>query len=249
MKEKIKIMIADDDAKLVSELVSYINSEEDMEVIATAKDGLEVTYKFLENNADIIILNLGLPQLEGLEVLEEISKKLDVLPIFIMLSFTKNDIMTQIAISRGATTCLMKPLKLDVLVEKIRKLIKNRTEMSYKIGTIFSDIGLPEHYKGYKYLQEAIIMGVENMEIINNITKQLYPNLATKYKTTPSRVERDICRAIKVVWSRGKIKSMQNIFGYHVNSNCGKPTNSEFIAMIADKLRIEYENNKEFQKV
>ena len=232
-------MIADADANLVSKLVAYINSQKDMEVIDTARDGLEANYKILENNADIVILDMGMPQLEGLEVLEEISKNVDVSPIFIVLSLNKDDRMTQMAIMRGARTCLMKPLKLDVLVEKIRKIIKSKLDMPYKINAIFDKIGIPKHCKGYKYLQEAVIAGIKNVEVINNMTGQVYPNLAKKYKTTPARVERAIRYAIEMAWEKGRIEAIENIFGYTINSNLGKPTNSEFIAMLTEKLRLE----------
>ena len=129
--------------------------------------------------------------------------------------------------------------KLKDLKTNYVKVDNTKSNLEAKVTNIIHDVGVPAHIKGYQYLRDGIIMAVNDVDVINQITKQLYPDLAKKYKTTPSRVERAIRHAIEVAWGRGQIESMQNIFGYTVNSNRGKPTNSEFIAMIADKLRLE----------
>lgn len=262
MGEKIKIFIADDNAEFISTLVTYLDSQEDMEVIATAKDGMEAAEKIIEFTPDVAILDVIMPQLDGLGVLETIQEKLTTLPICVMLSAVGQDRVTSRAMCLGAQYYIVKPFEMEVLVKRIRELIKNqpieavttklkdlktnyikvdntKSNLEAKVTNIIHDVGVPAHIKGYHYLRDGIIMAVKDVDVINQITKQLYPDLAKKYKTTPSRVERAIRHAIEVAWGRGQIESMQNIFGYTVNSNRGKPTNSEFIAMIADKLRLE----------
>ena len=262
MGEKIKIFIADDNAEFISTLVTYLDLQEDMEVIATAKDGVEAAEKIIELNPDIALLDVIMPQLDGLGVLETIHEKLDTLPICVMLSAVGQDKVTSRAMCLGAQYYIVKPFEMEVLVKRIRELIKNqpieavstklkdlqtnyikvdntKSSLEAKVTNIIHDVGVPAHIKGYQYLRDGIIMAVNDVDVINQITKQLYPDLAKQYKTTPSRVERAIRHAIEVAWNRGQIESMENIFGYTVNSNRGKPTNSEFIAMIADKLRLE----------
>lgn len=262
MSDKIKIFIADDNTEFVSTLVTYLDSQEEMEVVGTAKDGLEAVEKIANLDLDVAILDVIMPQLDGLGVLEALNQKLDFLPICIMLSAVGQDKVTARAMCLGAQYYVVKPFEMEVLVKRIRELVKNQStelispvlkdvkttyievdnsklNLEAKVTNIIHDVGVPAHIKGYQYLRDGIIMAVNDVEIINQITKQLYPDLAKKYKTTPSRVERAIRHAIEVAWNRGQIESMENIFGYTVNSNRGKPTNSEFIAMIADKLRLE----------
>ena len=262
MTEKIKIFIADDNADFASTLITYLNSQNDMEVIGNAKDGLEATEKIVNLKPDVAILDVIMPQLDGLGVLEAITEKIEKLPICVMLSAVGQDKVTARAMRLGAQYYVVKPFEMDVLAKRIRDLIKNQSEdvlsptlkevksnyiavsnrkqnLEARVTNIIHDVGVPAHIKGYQYLRDGIIMSVKDVEAINQVTKQLYPDLAKKYKTTPSRVERAIRHAIEVAWSRGQIETMENIFGYTVNSNRGKPTNSEFIAMIADKLRLE----------
>lgn len=262
MSKKIRIFIADDNAEFVSTLVTYVDSQEDMEVIATARDGVEAVEKLKKIDTDIAILDVIMPQLDGLGVLETINEQLDAIPICIMLSAVGQDKVTARAMSLGAQYYVIKPFEMEVLVKRIKELVKNqpieslspvlkdvkttyieveksKLNLEAKVTNIIHDVGVPAHIKGYQYLRDGILMAVKNSDIINQVTKQLYPDLASKYKTTPSRVERAIRHAIEVAWNRGQIESMESIFGYTVNSNRGKPTNSEFIAMIADKLRLE----------
>ena len=262
MSEKIKIFIADDNAEFISTLVTYLDSQEDMEVIDTARDGLEAIEKIVKHKPDIAILDVIMPQMDGLGILESLHEKLETFPICIMLSAVGQDKVTSRAISLGAQYYVVKPFEMEVLVKRIRELVKNqpietitpklkelknnyikiestKLNLEAKVTNIIHDVGVPAHIKGYQYLRDGIIMAVQDVEVINQVTKQLYPDLAKKYKTTPSRVERAIRHAIEVAWNRGQVESMDNIFGYTVNSNRGKPTNSEFIAMIADKLRLE----------
>ena len=266
MKEKIKILIADDNIDFVSTLITYFQSQEDVEIVATAKDGQEAYNKIITEKPTVALLDVIMPHLDGLGVLEKlVSSNID-LPICIMLSAVGQDDVTAQAINLGAKYYILKPFKMDVLMKRIRELVEKpvakvpnqittkETKNNYvdisnqaskeeilevKVTNISHEIGVPAHIKGYQYLRDGIMMVVNNIEVINQITKQLYPDLAKKYKTTPSRVERAIRHAIEVAWNRGQIETVENIFGYTVNSNKGKPTNSEFIAMIADKLRLD----------
>lgn len=267
MKEKIKILIADDNIDFVSTLITYFNTQEDVEIVATAKDGQDAYNKIITERPTVVLLDVIMPHLDGLGVLEKLVSSNIELPICIMLSAVGQDNVTAQAINLGAQYYILKPFKMDVLMKRIRELIDKPIEkksnipivtkeaktnyvdindqstkeeiLEIKVTNIIHEIGVPAHIKGYQYLRDGIIMVVNNIEIINQITKQLYPDLAKKYKTTPSRVERAIRHAIEVAWNRGQIETVDSIFGYTVNSNKGKPTNSEFIAMVADKLRLD----------
>lgn len=266
MKEKVRILVADDNLDFVSTLVTYLNTQEDMEVIATAKDGLDAYDKILDVKPDIAILDVIMPHLDGIGVLEKLNNSnLSPLPVCIMLSAVGQDRVTAQAINLGAQYYILKPFEMDVLIKRIREITKSpqtnqsnfilkdsknsyidvnsvvnkETNLEAMVTNIIHEVGVPAHIKGYQYLRDGIMMVVDNIEIINQITKQLYPDLAKKYKTTPSRVERAIRHAIEVAWSRGQLETVDSIFGYTISSNKGKPTNSEFIAMIADKLRLE----------
>lgn len=267
--EKIKIIIADDNLEFVSTFVKFLEEQEDMEVIATAKDGLEAFDKIRTMNPDIVLLDVIMPHLDGIGVLEKLNSE-GKMPICIMLSAVGQDNITKRALTMGASYYMVKPFELDVLVKRIRDL-NNITKFPGKnfivndnslksnyinitnskskednlealVTNIIHEVGVPAHIKGYQYLRDGIIMVVEDMDVLNQITKQLYPDLAKKHKTTPSRVERAIRHAIEVAWNRGEINTIENIFGYTVNANKGKPTNSEFIAMIGDKIRLELKN-------
>lgn len=269
MKEKITVLIADDNQEFSRTLATYLGNQEDMEVIGIAKDGLEAVDLIKDKLPDIAILDVIMPHLDGLGVLEKVnnsSNELDKKPICIMLSAVGQDKITQKAISLGAEYYMVKPFDIELLMQRIRE-IKNFKPRSTRnnfiirepkrtpyvnvnsnkaednlealVTNIIHGVGVPAHIKGYQYLREAIIMVVNDIEVINQITKSLYPQIAQKFGTTPSRVERAIRHAIEVAWGRGEVDLMENIFGYTVSAAKGKPTNSEFIAMIADKLRLE----------
>lgn len=264
MKEKIRILIADDNIDFVSTIVNYLNKEEDLEVIAVAKDGEEAFEKIMKVNPDVVLLDVIMPHMDGIGVLEKLNQEGKMVSC-IMLSAVGQDKITAKAINLGAEYYIIKPFEIDLLIRRIREVSKphkvektqyiareirqsyiNMENSSKKgnnlealVTNIIHEVGVPAHIKGYQYLRDGIIMAVNDMDVINQITKSLYPDLAKKYKTTSSRVERAIRHAIEVAWSRGQVETVENIFGYTVNANKGKPTNSEFIAMIADKLRLE----------
>lgn len=262
--EKTKILIVDDNKEFVKLLTSYINSQNDMEVVMSAHDGQNAVELIKKYSPDVLLLDIIMPEKDGLSVLEDIVKESDLKrPTTIVMSAIGQEKITQKAIALGATYYVVKPFDMETLVERLRDLLENTsgyegdgfnmcyskttvnanqkptTPMEVRVTNIIHDVGVPAHIKGYQYIREAIILAVKDEEIINAITKTLYPSLATMFNTTPSRVERAIRHAIEVAWNRGQIEMHDKIFGYTVNSNKGKPTNSEFIAMIADRLRLE----------
>ena len=234
MNEKITILVADDNNEFTMTLSNYLEQEEEMEIIGIAKDGNEA-YEMAEKlHPDILLLDIIMPHLDGLGVLEKISSsEMEKKPLCIILSAVGQDKITQKAISLGAQYYIVKPF--DIAPEKRR----DQGNLEALVTNVIHEVGVPAHIKGYQYLREAIMMAIKDNDVINQITKQLYPDIAGKYHTTPSRVERAIRHAIEVAWGRGQADTVENIFGYTVSANRGKPTNSEFIAMIADKLRLE----------
>jgi two-component system response regulator (stage 0 sporulation protein A) len=260
--KKIQIVIADDNKEFGDILCEYLNDQNDIEVIGMARDGNEACELITAKLPDIAILDIIMPHLDGLGVLERLnSMSLKKRPLFIILSAVGQDKITQRALALGAEYYIVKPFDMDVLVSRIRQLkdanhnaiIRSDYTMETKAGyrapvqrnlevevtNIMHEIGVPAHIKGYQYLRDAIMMVVKDLDIINSITKQLYPSIAREYNTTPSRVERAIRHAIEVAWSRGQVETIDSLFGYTVSIGKGKPTNSEFIAMVADKLRLE----------
>lgn len=260
--EKIRVLIADDNREFGDILSEYLESQNDIEVVGVARDGIEAYEMIVSKKPEIVILDIIMPHLDGLGVLERVnSTRLDKRPLFIMLSAVGQDKITQRALALGAEYYVVKPFDMDVLISRIRQLknfnlsaviradspspystVKNilpKKNLEMEVTSIMHDIGIPAHIKGYQYLRDSIMMVVKNIEVINSITKQLYPTIAREYNTTPSRVERAIRHAIEVAWSRGQMETIDQLFGYTIHNGKGKPTNSEFIAMIADKLRLE----------
>ena len=264
MEEKISVLIADDNQEFSHTLTNYINSQEDMEVVGAAKDGNEAIDMINNKNPDVVLLDVIMPHLDGIGVLEKV-RTMTNKPICIMLSAVGQDKITQKAIALGAEYYVVKPFDIEVLIKRIREIrfykpqdnnnfITKNTQQSYieiaeggdkeqnleaLVTNLIHEVGVPAHIKGYQYLREAIMMVVKDIDVINQITKSLYPQIAYKFNTTPSRVERAIRHAIEVAWGRGDQKMVEKIFGYTISASKGKPTNSEFIAMIADKLRLE----------
>ena len=267
MNEKIRVLIADDNYDFGNTLKKFLTNDNEIEVVGIAKDGEEAYSQIIRTEPDVALLDVIMPHLDGIGVLEQLSKtQMKKKPVCIMVSAVGQDQITQRAIALGADYYIIKPFDISVLVQRIKEIknydpeeLKKSIAVSKEIKSqyinvnnensmdniealvtnIIHEVGVPAHIKGYQYLREAIIMSVENINVINQITKQLYPDIAYKYGTTSSRVERAIRHAIEVAWGRGDQKVVENIFGYTVSADKGKPTNSEFIAMIADKLRLE----------
>ncbi len=258
---KIRVVIADDNREFGDILCEYLRNQGDIEVVGIARDGVEACDLITSKTPDIAILDIIMPHLDGLGVLEKInSMQLEKRPMFIILSAVGQDKITQRALALGAEYYVVKPFDMEVLVSRIRQLKDNNSMPAVKsegkieprrtaqvtmnnleaqVTSIMHEIGVPAHIKGYQYLRDGIIMVVKDLDMINSITKQLYPTIAREYNTTPSRVERAIRHAIEVAWSRGQTEAIDQLFGYTINVSKGKPTNSEFIAMIADKLRLQ----------
>ena len=268
MKDKITVLISDDNSEFATTLSNYLENDADIQVVGMAKDGEEALSIISTIKPDVVLLDVIMPHLDGLGVLERLNTmRLEDPPICIMLSAVGQDKITQKAIALGAQYYVVKPFDIGVLVKRIKELKyyqpsnnrvnfmvkesktqyidipqsekKNEDSLEALVTNVIHEVGVPAHIKGYQYLREAIMMVVNDIDIINQITKQLYPDIAQKYHTTPSRVERAIRHAIEVAWGRGQPDVVENIFGYTVSASKGKPTNSEFIAMIADKLRLE----------
>ena len=271
MREKITVLIADDNQEFSTTLATYLKNQEDMVVVGRAKDGNEALDMVSSLMPDVLLLDVIMPHLDGIGVLEQMNMiKLNKKPICIMLSAVGQDKVTQRAIELGAEYYVVKPFDIDLLITRIRELknykpsSQNNNFISREIGiskqqyidipnnsankeeniealvtNVIHEVGVPAYIKGYQYLREAIIMVINDIDVINQITKCLYPQIANKFHTTPSRVERAIRHAIEVAWGRGEQKTVENIFGYTISAAKGKPTNSEFIAMISDKLRLE----------
>lgn len=267
MKDKITVLIADDNAEFANKLARHVEMGE-MDVIGMARDGNEAFDMISNVQPDIVLLDVIMPHLDGIGVLEKIvMSNMAKKPMCIMLSAVGQDKITQRAIELGAQYYIVKPFDIELLVKRMRELkeykpsqfmntianreikvpyielspeaTKNEENLEALVTNIIHEVGVPAHIKGYQYLREAIMVVVNDIDVINQITKQLYPEIAEKFNTTPSRVERAIRHAIEVAWGRGKAEAVENIFGYTVSAAKGKPTNSEFIAMIADKLRLE----------
>lgn len=268
MKDKIKVLIADDNIEFAMTLHGYLEKEEEMEIVGMARDGNEAFDMILEKEPDVVLLDVIMPHLDGLGVLEKLgTTAINKMPLCIMLSAVGQDKITQRAINLGAEYYIVKPFDISLLIKRMKEFKyyqpgtikgsyasreikqqyieiapenkKDEGNLEALVTNVIHEVGVPAHIKGYQYLREAIMMVVNDIDIINQITKQLYPEIAEKYKTTPSRVERAIRHAIEVAWGRGQTDTVESIFGYTVSAAKGKPTNSEFIAMIADKLRLE----------
>lgn len=255
MGKKIKVGIADDNKEFTTILAEYLSAQENVEVVGIANDGNQAIELIKNQLPDLLILDIIMPYLDGIGVLEKINEEQLKKPKILVLSAVGQEKITQRAITLGADYYILKPFDLAMLSKRISELMEPELDVVSKtvfpvaksrknydleamITEIIHEVGVPAHIKGYMYLRDAISLVISNMEYLNSVTKMLYPKIAEKYNTTPSRVERAIRHAIEVAWSRGKTEVLDELFGYTINDEKGKPTNSEFIALIADKLRL-----------
>ncbi|MGV8979699.1 sporulation transcription factor Spo0A [Clostridium sp.] len=263
---KTRIIIADDNREFCNILKDYLLTKKDMDVIGMAENGVEVLKLIEEKKPDLVVLDIIMPILDGLGVLERLNTmNIDPMPRIIVLSAVGQENITRRAMSLGADYYVVKPFDMEVFITRIRelsnktidcdevkeipnaynsgiKISRNETvevDMIDQITNIMHEIGIPAHIKGYMFAREAISMVVNDVELLSAVTKELYPLIGEKYNTTASRVERAIRHSIEVAWSRGQIETIDKIFGYSISNGKAKPTNSEFIAMVADKLRLE----------
>jgi len=254
MESKIRVVVLDDNMGIREILKDYVNMQDDMEVVGVAGDGVTGLEVIKATCPDVVIMDMIMPQLDGLGVLEHLNTgSLQPCPSVICLSAVGQEDLIRKAIELGAKYYMVKPFDLAMMVKRIREVVRKiepakvnaasvvkSENLEERISSIFLTIGIPAHIKGYHFLREAIKMVVENSELINCITKELYPGIAKKFNTTPSKVERAIRHAIDVAWSRGKVENINKLFGYVVYSKNEKPTNGEFIALVADKLSMEW---------
>ncbi len=241
-----KVLIADADEEFRTLLGEMIDREDDLEVIFSTEDG-EKAISCLQNvpDVDVLVMDTVLKNMDGMELLGEMSRMQGPRPLTLVLSnFLRGNLVNQAA-ELGADFFLLKPCRTSAVVERLRQLRDAKPSrpqnqnLETLVTSIIHEIGVPAHIKGYQYLREAILITIDNMDVINAVTKVLYPEVAKRYGTTASRVERAIRHAIEVAWDRGDIETLQKYFGYTVSNAKGKPTNSEFIAMIADRLQLQ----------
>lgn len=258
---KITVAIVDDNERIVNLLETILKEDNDVEVVGKADNGIDALTIIKEKSPDVVLLDLIMPKLDGLGVLEKVkhNSEFKKTPAFIVVTAIGQEGVTENAFELGASYYIMKPFDNNIILSRIKqikgesKLIDNHRVSTFEnktsyiernletdVTNIIHEIGVPAHIKGYQYLRDAIMMSVNDSEMLNSITKLLYPSIAKQHKTTPSRVERAIRHAIEVAWSRGKMDTIDDLFGYTVSNGKGKPTNSEFVALIADKIRLEY---------
>ena len=253
MKNNTKILICDENGEQRSKLAQKL-IEAGYTSCSTAENG-EIAFELIRKSKfDLVITDLWLSGMDGIGLIRSVSK-LDIKdkPSFILMSAINNQTILVEATEAGADLCIPKPFDFSALLSHIDTVIKIRnkeseessqsivnTDLEAQVPKIIHQIGVPAHIKGYQYLRSAILMAIENNDIINSVTKILYPSVAKKYHTTTSRVERAIRHAIEVAWDRGDVDVLNSYFGYTIQNTRGKPTNSEFIAMIADNLRLKY---------
>ena len=260
--EHLSVAIADDNQRILDMLETVIGMDKELNLVGKAKNGEEMCQIIKEKQPDVVLLDLIMPKMDGLTVMEQVSqdKNVSKRPCFIVVTAVGQERITEDAFNKGANYYIMKPFNNEMLLNRIksvRKMFRNNEKKSEdtktenavrgenlenRVTNMLHEIGIPAHIKGYHYLRDAIIMAVEDMDVLNAITKILYPTVAKKYQTTSSRVERAIRHAIEVAWSRGKLDTLDELFGYTVSTGKGKPTNSEFIALIADTIQLEYKH-------
>ena len=256
--ERLNVAIADDNDRILELLGEIVSSDKELTLVGKANNGEEM-YQIIKNKQpDIVLLDLIMPKMDGLSVMDRVNedKNLKKNPNFIVITAVGQERITEDAFKKGASYYILKPFHNETVLKRIKQIQKevhgSRKDnvIEYSISTkeisletrvtdMIHEIGIPAHIKGYHYLRDAILMAIEDMDVLNAITKILYPTVAKKHQTTSSRVERAIRHAIEVAWNRGKLDTLDEIFGYTISNGKGKPTNSEFIALVADTIRLE----------
>ncbi|MBR2223479.1 MAG: sporulation transcription factor Spo0A [Christensenellaceae bacterium] len=250
MNEKIRLLICEDNPGTLAELADFMGRQQHTEVIGTARDGMEALEMLRSLKPDAVITGLIMPQADGFTLLERMAEMEEPPKTIVLSSLSSESIVTR-ALELGAKYYMIKPFDRELLYKRVldlfgmRELIRKNTaggirsrSLDEQITAIFLSIGIPAHIKGYQYLREAIKLVVHSPEMINQITKRLYPGIAEIFETSPSKVERAIRHAIEVAWTRGRIENINGIFGYNIYTKNDKPTNGEFIALIADRLLL-----------
>ena len=255
MDKRTTVIIADNTEEFCSSLTAALQRAEGFQILGTANDGEQAIRMIAEKKPDVLVLDLMLAKKDGLSVLKTLSSG-DHRPVTLATSTFVTDYVASAAANLGVRYLMLKPCDMTALVERLEEIRggENRrqplsrsggqTSIETLVTNIIHEIGVPAHIKGYQDLREAIIIAVNDMDVINAITKVLYPQVAKTFQTTPSRVERAIRHAIEVAWDRGDLDTLQRFFGYTVSNTKGKPTNSEFIALIADKLQLQMKSTE-----
>lgn len=246
---KIKVLMIDDNIQLIEAVKEYFENSKMIEISSTANDGIEGFSKIQSETYDVIVLDLIMPKKDGLYVLEEMKKKNIEKRVIVATSYNAQEVIREVS-DYGVNYYILKPFDFDDLEKRILDLCNRKTSsknidlhynnLQIAITKILHELGIPSHIKGYQYIREGVSLIFDNPEMIGGITKELYPELANKFDTTVSRVERAIRHAIEVSWNRGNWDLMEEIFGNSVDIDRAKPTNSEFIVTVADKLRLDY---------
>lgn len=251
MNQKMKVLLGDDSLNfgvICAEMLEKMN----FIVKKTAKDGIEVLEAIQSFRPDIVVMESFMPHIDSIGIMKSVGAAKEGAPHFIVTSSYENNQIEKEIMNNGASFYMMKPFDLSVLVDRIQNLankiryehssVKDRMQnqdLEVVVTDVIHQIGVPAHIKGYHYLREAIILSIKDNEMINSVTKLLYPTIAKTFNTTSSRVERAIRHGIEVAWDRGDVDVLNSYFGFTIHNGRGKPTNSEFIAMIADRLKLQ----------
>lgn len=256
----LNVAIADDNERILELLDEIIRNDSELTVVGKANNGEDMYHIIKNKQPDVVLLDLIMPKMDGISVMEHVNadRNIKKRPDFIVVTAVGQEKITEDAFRKGANYYIMKPFNNDMILNRIKstndrgkhdvKMIETCREpqvlteegLENHVTNMLHEIGIPAHIKGYHYLRDSIMMSVEDMDVLNAITKVLYPTVAKKNQTTASRVERAIRHAIEVAWSRGKLDTLDELFGYTVSNGKGKPTNSEFIALIADTIQLKY---------
>lgn len=253
---KLRIAIADDNRELIELVDEYVKAQDDMVLVAHAYNGQECMKMIRQTEMDILILDIIMPHMDGMSVLEEIQDINEAeRPRVVMLTAFGHEDYTKKAVELGASYYVLKPFDMDTLMQKVKQVWYmpnthrqasnsgiNQSTLDQAVSHLLREIGVPAHIKGYHYLREAITMVYEEVDLLSSVTKILYPEIAIRFDTTASRVERAIRHAIEVAWGRGNVEAIAETFSHTINKAKSKPTNSEFIAMMADRIRREWTN-------
>ncbi len=265
MESKISILIVDGNIEYCNEISQFINAQEGYSVVGIAHNGYQALDIIKSKKPNVVLLDEIMPELDGLSVLEVLKNDIqfmDYKPKVIMISSITAEKVINEALNLGAEYYMAKPVDKSSLMHRIKNITsvistnkgileieesqfqpkKSTNNLETKITNMLHEIGVPAHIRGYNYIREAILISVDNIDILHYVTKELYPEIAKRYGTTASRVERAIRHAIEVAWNRGNLEAKYDLFSYTINLNKGKPTNSEFIALISDKFRLESKN-------
>lgn len=246
MDNKVTVILADANEEFRTMLQQTIEKTGEFDVVGTTGDGMEALKLVTEKRPQLLLSDILLPSLDGFGLLDRMAE-LQNRPKTILISALYRDQIVAQAMAKDVAFFMPKPCETESLLERMRQAVTAQESveedslqsLEREVTSVIHEVGVPAHIKGYQYVREAILIAVQDMDVINAVTKVLYPEVARRYATTPSRVERAVRHAIEVAWDRGDLETLQRYFGYTVNSTKGKPTNSEFIAMIADRIRLQ----------